>query len=450
MFLFILLFLIGLFCLSAVNTAFRRLQKKDSIKQVDSVGKRFFYRYLVSWFFPAQEFRNLYFSVVLTQNALRFIYALLSLFLLAKFNLVYWGVDTDLHQLVFSFSWTIGFPLLILFFTILFVVGDYCGSLFGNCYPALAIQVFAPIVSFLMTPFFPLTFILLKLAHLLPKTIYFDPLDEHSRQGMEDLMAILEEYHLDSHLDSQDTKLIVSVMDFKGRIAREVMVPRVDVFSLPHNMTIEQAAKLLYKEGYSRTPVYKETLDNIIGVLMYKDILAQYMEHIRKEDRSNLEKPIETLVKNILYVPETKKISHLLQEFRKKQVHLAIVVDEYGGTEGIVSIEDILEAIVGEIADEYDQEEALFLQLPEGGWLIDPRMNILDIEAQLGIEIPQDGDYDTIGGYVFHETGMIPNKGYIIRQPNFEIEVIRSNNRRVEKLRINPINQDLDQDEDRL
>jgi CBS domain containing-hemolysin-like protein len=225
-------------------------------------------------------------------------------------------------------------------------------------------------------------------------------------------------------------------MEFKDRIAREVMVPRVSIFSLSHETTIEDAATLIYKEGYSRTPVYKDTLDNIIGVLMYKDVLAKYMEHASKGDKAILQTPISSLVKNVLYTPETKKISHLLQDFRKQQVHLAIIVDEYGGTEGIVTIEDILEEIVGDIADEYDEEEALFIPLPEGGWLIDARMSILDIEEQLGIEISQDGDYDTIGGYVFHETGMITAKGYIIRKPTFELEVLRSNDRRVEKLRI--------------
>ena len=169
---------------------------------------------------------------------------------------------------------------------------------------------------------------------------------------------------------------------------------------------------------------------------MYKDVLAKYMEYARKGDKAVLQSPISTLVKNVIYTPETKKISQLLQDFRKQQLHLAIIVDEYGGTEGIVTIEDILEEIVGDISDEYDQEEALFIPLSEGGWLIDSRMSILDIEEQLGIEIPQDGDYETIGGYIFHETGTIPEKGLMILKPEFELEVIRSNDRRVEKLRI--------------
>jgi CBS domain containing-hemolysin-like protein len=218
------------------------------------------------------------------------------------------------------------------------------------------------------------------------------------------------------------------------------MVPRVDVFSLSADTSIGEAAKLLQAEGYSRIPVYRNNVDNIIGVLMYKDILNKYMEfEIRNKDSKILETSIETIIKNVLYTPETKKISSLLQEFRKKQVHLAIVVDEYGGTEGIVTIEDILEEIVGEIADEYDEKEALFIPQPDGGWLVDARMNILDVEDSLGIEIPQTGDYDTIGGYIFHRTGSIPLKGTIIHHETFDLEIVRSNDRSVEQVRIKPI-----------
>ena len=315
-------------------------------------------------------------------------------------------------------------------------MGDSLARITGNRYPERSIRLTAPIVSAFLVLLFPLTFLFLKFFHILPRTFYFDPSHEPNQEAKQELIEIIEESNLNTHLDPHDKKLIEAVMAFKDRIAREVMVPRVDIFSLPHDMTIEEAATLLYQEGYSRTPVYKDTLDNIIGVLMYKDVLAKYMEHARKGDKAVLQSPISTLVKNVLYTPETKKISQLLQEFRKQQVHLAIIVDEYGGTEGIVTIEDILEEIVGDIADEYDQEEALFIPLSEGGWLIDSRMSILDIEEQFGIEIPQDGDYDTVGGYVFHETGMIPAKGYTIRKPQFELEVIRSNDRRVEKLRI--------------
>jgi CBS domain containing-hemolysin-like protein len=230
------------------------------------------------------------------------------------------------------------------------------------------------------------------------------------------------------------------MVSFKERIAREVMVPRIDVFSLSSDTTIKEAAENFLSEGYSRIPVYKDSVDHIIGVLHYKDILRIYAGTVEgKQGVKELYVPIEAFVKPVLYTPETKKISHLLQEFRSKQIHLAIVVDEYGGTEGIVTIEDILEELVGEIADEYDiEEEVMFSVLPTGGWVVDARMNIIDIEEDLGIKIPQGPEYDTIGGYIFHRAGSIPSKGWRLHHDDFDLEILSSNDRSIDKIRITP------------
>ncbi len=445
----LLLLLIGLFCLTAVNTALRRLHKRDSKKQLSLTGKLFFYRYLHALFFRNQEIEELFFASTLAQNIVRFAYAIFSLSILVQLKLVSWATDPVTQTSFLSINWPAGLLCLVSLFFLFFIVGDYLARIVGSRYPEISIQLCALVSSFFMIAIFPLTFLFLKFSHCFSKTIYFNPLSEKAPEAKQEIIEIIEESNFTATLDPHDKKLIESVMAFKDRIAREVMVPRVDIFSLSHDTTMEEAAVFLHNEGYSRTPVYKHTLDNIIGVLMYKDILAKYMEYARTNDEKILKAPISTLVKNVLYTPETKKISHLLQEFRKKQVHLAIIVDEYGGTEGIVTIEDILEEIVGDIADEYDEsEEALYLALPEGGWLVDARMPIFDIEEQFNIEIPQDGDYDTIGGYIFHETGTIPAKGFTLTKPTFELEVVRSNDRRVEKLRIKPINVESEDNDD--
>lgn len=438
--------LLGLFSLTTLNSAFRRLHKRDTKKVLAGAGKAFFYRRLHHLAFPQQEYEGLFFTTNFAQNVIRFCYGIFSLFILIQSHLAFLQHDED-SQIFLIIDWPWGILLLAGLFIIFFIVGDYFARFMGIKYPERMIRSFAPIASIFLILIFPFSFVFLKISQLISGNVYLDHLPEPQAEAKQELIDIIEESNVITQVDPHDKKLLESVMAFRERIAREVMVPRVDVFSLSHDTTIEEAAKALQNEGYSRTPVYKNSLDNIIGVLMHKDILSKYMEYTETGDSNILKAPIETLMKNILYTPETKKISQLLQEFRKKQVHLAIVVDEYGGTEGIVTIEDILEEIVGDIADEYDQEEALFVPLPEGGWIIDARMGILDIEEQLGIEIPQDGDYDTIGGYIFHETGMIPSKGFILKKPHFELEVLRSNDRNIEKVRIQSLDTPIEEEE---
>jgi CBS domain containing-hemolysin-like protein len=163
----------------------------------------------------------------------------------------------------------------------------------------------------------------------------------------------------------------------------------------------------------------------------------------------DLNAPLESLAKPVLYAPENKKIALLLQEFRNKQIHMAIIVDEYGGTEGIVTIEDILEELVGEIEDESDiGANQQFWALPSGGWVVDAQMSIFDIEERLGIQIPHGLEYETIGGYVFHCAGTIPTKGWRLLHDQFELEVLSSNERSIKKIKIIP--RSSDQKESRL
>ena len=214
------------------------------------------------------------------------------------------------------------------------------------------------------------------------------------------------------------------------------MVPRVHLFCLSSDTSIKDAAIFLERDGYSRVPVYDGSIDKIVGVLMFKDILLRYMEFTETANIQLLLEPIESLVKDVLYTPETKNIAQLLQEFIKKRMHMAIVVDEYGGTAGLVTIEDILEEIVGEIGDEYDEEPPLFIRSGKNAWIVDARMNLLDLEEELGIKIPQDGEYDTIAGYIFFRLETIPEKGVCIHHDAFDLEIIASNERSVEKVKI--------------
>jgi len=245
----------------------------------------------------------------------------------------------------------------------------------------------------------------------------------------------------DREVNEHDKRLLHSILHFKDRIVREIMKPRVDLFCIPEEMTLHEASELLQSESYSRVPIYRGTIDTIVGILFYKDVLSRYMKAAENSPNKAqlLSTPVKHFMKKVFYCPETKKISSLLQEFRKRHSHLAIIVDEYGGTAGLVTIEDILEEIVGEISDEFDDQEILFRPTPGGGWIVDAKMNLLDIEEDLGIKIPQEGDYDTLAGYIFYRVGSIPPEGLILHHDQFEIEILKSHDRMVEEVTIHPI-----------
>lgn len=433
-------FLFGTFVLTAVSSAFRRLHKRETKRQLQAVGNLFFYKKLHHFFFPNHEFEGIFFVAICAQNITRFGYGVCALAILITSGIIPFPFP-ELGVLYSpEASWFNSIISLLFFLILSFFIGEFIPRFVGARYPEVTIKASAPFASLFMVAVFPFAALFLKLAKSLWHTVYFDYLHEPQARAKQELIDMIQEADISVNLDPVDKKLIGSVMGFRERIAREIMVPRVNVFSLPDDTTIKEAAKVLENEGYSRTPVYHNTVDDIVGVLMYKDITRKFMQYEENgHDASIIEAPISTIVKNVLYTPETKKISHLLQEFRKKQVHLAIVVDEYGGTEGIVTIEDILEEIVGEIEDEYDDEEDVFTVEADGTWIADAKMSIIDVDQQLGLKIPQEGDYDTIGGYIYHRAGTIPSKGFAIYHDDFMLEVIKSNERSVEKVRITPI-----------
>ena len=291
--------------------------------------------------------------------------------------------------------------------------------------------------SVLLTLTLPLNLVFLKIITLFfPKKTDFSP--SPSFRVHDKILEWLRESEVESLLEKNEKKLIYAVISFKDRIAREVMVPRIRVFSLSSDTSIAKAAKSFLEEGYSRIPVYEENVDTIIGVILYKDVLNYLVKH---QDSLDLleKKTIKCLLKPVLYTPETKKISVLLQEFRSKKIHLAIVVDEYGGTEGIVTIEDILEELVGEIEDEYDtQTTEMISELETGEWVIEAKMSIIDLEEEIGIQIPLSPEYDTVGGFVFHKAGAIPSIGWKVHLDQFDLEVLSSDERSVNKIKITP------------
>ena len=203
-------------------------------------------------------------------------------------------------------------------------------------------------------------------------------------------------------LNVEEKEMIKGVVDLAEKDAKDIMVPRTDVVFLPSNMTKEEILDLVAESGFSRFPVYEETIDNVIGILYVKDLLRSI---VKKEDFV-----LENLLRKPYFIPDSKKINALFHDFRKKRVHIAVAVDEYGGVAGIICLEDILEEIVGEIQDEFDEDEVEdIIQTGPSTYLCDTRVSIDDLNEELKIKLPHE-DYETLGGFVFDLFDKIPVK----------------------------------------
>ncbi|HAX18231.1 MAG TPA: magnesium/cobalt efflux protein [Actinobacteria bacterium] len=204
-----------------------------------------------------------------------------------------------------------------------------------------------------------------------------------------------------SELNHEEKDMIRGIVELSETTVKEVMIPRIDVVFISGDLPPEEILNIVTVSAHSRFPVYKDTIDNVTGILYAKDLLRFI---VTKQDFD-----IEKIARPPYFIPESKRINSLLHEFKRRRVHIAIAVDEYGGVSGIVCLEDILEEIVGDIQDEFDDEEEDIIKLDENHFLCDTRAYIEDLNKQLGIELPHE-DYDTLGGFVFELFGKIPVK----------------------------------------
>jgi putative hemolysin len=230
-------------------------------------------------------------------------------------------------------------------------------------------------------------------------------------------------------LDKTEREMIHSIFEFRETMVKEVMVPRIDMICIEKDFPIHDVLTLVREKGHSRIPVYHENVDDIIGILFVKDLLPFLSG----------KKPVpslETLVRKPYFVPESKLIDELLKEFQKERIHMAIVVDEYGGTSGLVTLEDVIEEIVGEIRDEYDREKPLIQKVDAHSWIIDAKINIEELNARLGFDIPAEEDYESLGGFIFSLMGSIPTEKESVDYANLRILIEKVQGRRIKSVRI--------------
>jgi CBS domain containing-hemolysin-like protein len=259
------------------------------------------------------------------------------------------------------------------------------------------------------------------------------------RESLEEVIEESERQNAD--LSAQERVMLANLLKFGGLKVKDVMVPRADIIAVEEKTSLADLVLLFREAQHSRLPVFRETLDDPVGLVHLKNVLA--LLHGEGEGRFHLdEAPIAKIKRDILFAPPSMPALDLLLKMQTSHTHLALVIDEYGGTDGLVSIEDIIEEIVGDIADEHDEEAPRARPLPGGGWLADARIDLDDFKNETGIDLPHgegEADIDTLGGLVVSLLGRVPQRGEIVAHPmGYEFEVLEADPRRVKRLRIRP------------
>jgi CBS domain containing-hemolysin-like protein len=233
-------------------------------------------------------------------------------------------------------------------------------------------------------------------------------------------------------IEGDERRLLQSIVDFGNTLVREVMTPRPDMVAIRTDATYDELRALFREQEYSRIPVYKENLDNIVGFVFIKDLLRL---DAPESGQMRLQPDLGRFIRPATFVPETKRVAEMLKEFQRKQVQIAIVVDEYGGTAGLVTIEDLLEEIVGEIRDEYDVETEPVVDEGQGTFVFSAKVNIDEVRDRLGVEIEPEG-FETVGGYVLTRVGRVPAVGETFEIDGLQVEVLEAERRRIHKVRM--------------
>ncbi|MBI9018604.1 MAG: HlyC/CorC family transporter [Phycisphaerae bacterium] len=249
-------------------------------------------------------------------------------------------------------------------------------------------------------------------------------------QQQEELLSVVEEREKQGIVDEEELEMIESVLEFRDTTAGEIMTPRTETIGIDSTLSYAQAIEVVVETGYSRYPVYENSIDNVIGIMYAKDLLAL---HDKPDDRDNLRQ----FLRNPYYVPESKSLRDLLHDFQDQKVHVAVVLDEYGGTAGVVTIEDIIEELVGEIEDEHEppRQESI-KRINETTIDIDARYDVDEFNDEFDVNIPEDEDYETIGGFAFAKLGYIPNVGESFEHDNMLFTIIDAQQRKINRLRI--------------
>jgi CBS domain containing-hemolysin-like protein len=286
------------------------------------------------------------------------------------------------------------------------------------------------VVMFLARPFLALSVLHDKLVRRLAGVPDVIDAEQVQDQRQEEILNVVEQGRIEGVVDKEEMEMIENVLELDETTAEEIMTPRTDLVGIELNDDLSTILETIRDKGHSRIPVFEETIDNIVGLIYAKDLLTEIGKDVKNFSLKDKMRPA-------YYVPETKPLRALLHEFQAQKLHIAVVLDEYGGTAGIVTIEDILEEVVGEITDEYEKTPSeSFKKIDESTFEVDARMYIDEVNDELKLKLPEEEDYDTLGGFVFSHLGYIPKVGETFDYENLTIKITAAGPRVVKKLKV--------------
>ena len=309
---------------------------------------------------------------------------------------------------------------------VVLIFGEVTPKSLAKEMPETVATAVAPVLSLLMLVFTPLTWLFSQWKRLLG---HFIRSTEEDTITEGELMTMVSEAENDGELTDRESELIRSAIEFDDVEVEEILTPRVDVIAVEDDLSLDEVADTFAESGYSRLPVYHGTIDNIIGVLHEKDFYAAYCRGAKR---------LSELKSSVLYTTETARISDLLRQLQQNKVHMAVVVDEYGGTEGIITLEDILEELVGEIWDEHDEVTEDFRKQSDGSWLVSGSASVDDLYEELDLPEEEDIDSNTVNGLVQEKTCRLPKVGDRFTLGSYDGVVTRTAKRRVTEVRLTP------------
>ena len=277
--------------------------------------------------------------------------------------------------------------------------------------------------------FLPISAIVARGIIFITNKLKIKEAEEESFLQSSEFQALLDIGEEQGELEQEEKEMIHHIFEFGDTTVREIMVPRTDMICIDHDISFNDLISLIKAKGHTRIPVFKESIDKIAGIINAKDLLP-FMNNSKKIiDFLQLARPA-------MFVPESKKIDDLLRNFQAEQQHMAIVVDEYGGTSGLVTLEDIIEEIVGEIRDEYDKEQTLYKRIDDKTLIVDAKIDIESLNELVEIELPESDDYDTLGGFILENTGSLPEINDLIVHGEYEMIMEKVEKNRIVTVKI--------------